>query len=231
MCRTAPFTLLGTDVRSVSDSARRHGCRLKPPTSATRIRSGSRPRLTISAIPTPTRTSRWSIRPAHSGRPSLDRRRRRILRYTFDISKAGGKGGTWYFWGRAIVPQNESDFLVVEGIVGEPVLPASPPYPGTSSATGFTNARRDVDENLGPPWTWGRSGHGDGHTRELQDGKNTMYLLHRQGTSTTSGTSSCGRTVPPTCPPTTITATPRKFCPAELPILGRPPGRPMCPGT
>ncbi len=106
-----------------------------------------------------------------------------MLRYTFDVAQAGGKGGTWYFWGRVIVPQNESDFLVVEGIPGEPVLPAAPPYPGTSSATGFTNAQRIFDENLGPPWAWGRSGHGDGHTRRLQDGKNTMYILHRQGTS------------------------------------------------
>ncbi|MCU0917318.1 MAG: discoidin domain-containing protein, partial [Planctomycetes bacterium] len=104
-----------------------------------------------------------------------------MLRYTFDIAQADGKGGTWYFWGRVIVPNNDSDFLVVEGIPGEPVLPASPPYPGTSSAPGFSNAQRIFDENLGPPWTWGRSGHGDGHTRRLKDGRNTMTIVHRQG--------------------------------------------------
>ncbi|MFB0555713.1 MAG: LamG domain-containing protein [Phycisphaerae bacterium] len=107
-----------------------------------------------------------------------------MIRWTFNIGAAGGKGGTWYFWGRVINPSNQSDFMLVEGHPGEPQIPADPPFPGTSSAAGFTNEHRVFEENIGPPWEWGRSGHGEAHTKQLQDGENTMYILHRQGNDT-----------------------------------------------
>ena len=110
-----------------------------------------------------------------------------MIRWTFNISRAGGKGGTWYFWGRVINPNNQSDFMVVEGNPSDPTLPASPPYPGTSSAPGFTNEHRVFEENLGGPgnWVWGTSGHGEAHTKPLRDGENTMSIVHRQGDNTT----------------------------------------------
>ena len=39
-----------------------------------------------------------------------------MIRYTFNIGAAGGKGGTWYFWGRVINPSNQSDFMLVDGL-------------------------------------------------------------------------------------------------------------------
>jgi len=108
-----------------------------------------------------------------------------MIRWTFDISAAGGTGGTWYFWGRVIDPSNQSDWMIVEGHPGDPVIPDGPPFPGDSSATEFTNDDdRVFDENMGPPWTWGRSDHTEGHTKELQGGENTMYIYHRQGDNT-----------------------------------------------
>jgi len=108
-----------------------------------------------------------------------------MIRWTFDISTAGGTGGTWYFWGRVINPINQSDFMIVERDPDDPVIPDGPPFPGTTSAVEFTdNDDRVFDQNNGPPWTWGISGHGDGHTKELQDGENTMYIYHRQGDNT-----------------------------------------------
>jgi len=107
-----------------------------------------------------------------------------MIRWTFDISAVDGKRGTWYFWGRVINPSNQSDFMLVEGHPGDPQIPTGPPFPGTSSAEGFTNAHRVFEEDIGPPWEWARSGHGEAHTKELQDGENTMYILHRQGNDT-----------------------------------------------
>jgi hypothetical protein len=108
-----------------------------------------------------------------------------MIRYTFDISAAGGKAGTWYFWVREINPSNLSDYMLVEGDPGDATIPASPPFPGGDGAAPFDNADdRILEETLGPPWTWGRSGHEEGHTKELQNGKNTMYIFHRQGDST-----------------------------------------------
>ena len=109
------------------------------------------------------------------------------LTYIFDISWAGGKGGTWYFWGRVINPSNQSDYMIV---VGDPddkadvkKLPDNPPFPGGDGA--FLNADdRIFEENIGPPWAWGRSSHAEGHTKVLQDGENTMYIFHRQGNRT-----------------------------------------------
>jgi len=103
-----------------------------------------------------------------------------MIRWTFDISTAGGTGGTWYFWGRVINPSNNSDFMLVEGHPDDDI-PNGPPFPGTSSATEFDNSQRVFEENMGPPWVWGRSGHEEAHTKELQDGENSMYIFHRQG--------------------------------------------------
>jgi formylglycine-generating enzyme required for sulfatase activity len=107
-----------------------------------------------------------------------------MIRWTFDISKAGGRGGTWYFWGRVIIPYNHSDFMIVEGDPGDPTLPAGPPFPKPGSEAGFTKSHRVFDENIGPPWEWGRSDHNEGHTKRLQDGENTMYILPREGGNT-----------------------------------------------
>ncbi|MHC4192516.1 MAG: discoidin domain-containing protein, partial [Planctomycetota bacterium] len=108
-----------------------------------------------------------------------------MIRWTFDISKAGGSGGTWYFWGRVINPSNQSDFMIVEGDPGDPPLPAGPPYPRPGEAEGFTNAQRAFDENAGPPWTWSGRNGAEAHTKTLQDGENTMYIVPRQGDATT----------------------------------------------
>jgi len=107
-----------------------------------------------------------------------------MISWTFDISKAGGKGGTWYFWGRVINPEGSSDFMFVEGSPGDPVLPAGPPYPGTPTAPGFTDAQRLFYQNAGPSWTWSRADHAEAHTKQLQDGENTMYIIHRRGNNT-----------------------------------------------
>lgn len=103
-----------------------------------------------------------------------------MIRWTFDISTAGGTGGTWYFWGRVINPSNNSDFMLVEGHPGDDI-PNGPPFPGTTSATEFDNSQRVFEENMGPPWVWGSSSHEEAHTKELQDGENSMYIYHRQG--------------------------------------------------
>ena len=107
-----------------------------------------------------------------------------MIRWTFNIGAAGGKAGTWYFWGRVINPSNQSDFMLVEGHPGEPQIPTEPPFPGTSSAAGFTDEHRIFEEDIGPPWLWGLSNHEEAHTKELKDGENTMYILHRQGNDT-----------------------------------------------
>ena len=62
-----------------------------------------------------------------------------MIRWTFDISKTGGMGGTWYFWGRVINPINQSDWMIVEGDPDDPEIPSGPPFPGTMSTAEFTN--------------------------------------------------------------------------------------------
>jgi len=104
-----------------------------------------------------------------------------MIRWTFDISTAGGKGGTWYFWGRVLNPENRSDFMLVEGHPGDPVIPAGPPYPGTSSATEFDNEDDQIFEATDTTWDWW--GNDNGSDKVLQDGMNTMYIFHRQGNS------------------------------------------------
>ncbi|MHC4489902.1 MAG: discoidin domain-containing protein, partial [Planctomycetota bacterium] len=107
-----------------------------------------------------------------------------MVRWTFDISKAGGKGGTWYFWGRVLNPSGSSDFMIVEGHPGDPTLPDGPPYPGTAEAPGFNDSDRLFYQDAGPPWTWSRADHAEAHTKQLQDGENTMYIIHRKGNNT-----------------------------------------------
>jgi len=105
-----------------------------------------------------------------------------MIRWTFDIGAAGGKGGTWYFWARIINPNNTSDYLLVAGDPGDDKIPDGPPFPAGDAVPPFDNAGdRIFEENQGPPWVWGRPSHGEGHTKELQNGENTMYIFHRQG--------------------------------------------------
>ena len=107
-----------------------------------------------------------------------------MIAWTFDISLAGGKGGTWYFWGRIISPNNQSDFMLVEGDPDDTVIPAGPPYPGNDGTPPFVTADDRVFEETTTSWTWVRTGHDEGHTKVLQNGKNTMRIYHRQGDNT-----------------------------------------------
>ncbi|MHC4656989.1 MAG: right-handed parallel beta-helix repeat-containing protein [Planctomycetota bacterium] len=108
-----------------------------------------------------------------------------MIRWTFDISAADGKGGTWYFWARILNPANQSDYMLVEGDPDDADIPPGPSFPGGDGAAPFDNGDdRIFEENVGPPWGWARAGHEEGHTKELQDGENTMYIFHRQGNAT-----------------------------------------------
>jgi hypothetical protein len=108
-----------------------------------------------------------------------------MIRWTFDISAAGGKRGTWYFWARLINPGNTSDYMLVEGDPGDPTIPTGPPFPGGSGAAPFVDADDRIFEgDFGPPWAWGQGWDPEGHVKELQDGENTMYIFHRQGNDT-----------------------------------------------
>jgi hypothetical protein len=107
-----------------------------------------------------------------------------MIRWTFDISLAGGKGGTWYFWGRVISPNNQSDFMLVEGDPHDTVIPAGPPFPGNDGTPPFVTANDRVFEYTTTSWTWILADHSEGHTKVLQNGKNTMRIYHRQGDNT-----------------------------------------------
>jgi len=109
-----------------------------------------------------------------------------IVVWTFDISTAGGKGGTWYFWGRVINPSNQSDYMLVEGHPSDPVVPTEPPYPGNKNPIFDDTMDRIFEQNIGPPWGWApgtAEAHEEGHTKELRNGSNTMCIYDRQGTS------------------------------------------------
>ena len=106
------------------------------------------------------------------------------LTYKFDISSAGGQGGTWYFWGRVVNPSNNSDYMLVEGDPDDGEIPGGPPYAGNNDTAPFDNADdRIFEQNIGDvgAWAWGRDDHGEGHTKDLQDGMNVMHIYHRQG--------------------------------------------------
>ena len=105
------------------------------------------------------------------------------LRYDFDISKAGGKGGTWYFWSRIISPNNQSDFIWVLGDNGNEIPAAKPAgIDATDDAGAIVN--RVLEETVGPDYGWVKTDHSEGHTKKLQDGKNTMLLFWRQSDNT-----------------------------------------------
>ncbi|MHC4521151.1 MAG: discoidin domain-containing protein, partial [Planctomycetota bacterium] len=104
-----------------------------------------------------------------------------MIRYDFDISKAGGSGGTWYFWGRVINPNNNSDFMLVDGHPGDQV-------PFTQPVTGLVNSQRIFEQSgLGNDWVWapteGSAGE-ESHTKTLRDGENTMYVISREAGAT-----------------------------------------------
>jgi len=108
-----------------------------------------------------------------------------MVRWTFDISAAGGKGGTWYFWGRIINPGNTSDYVLVKGDSGDPVIPDKPPFPGGSGSAPFVDTDDRIFEiDVGPSWGWAQGWDPEGHVKELQNGENTMYVFHRQGNDT-----------------------------------------------
>jgi len=107
-----------------------------------------------------------------------------MIRWTFDISTAGGAGGTWYFWVRQINPSNASDYMLVEGDPDDAEIPTGPSFPGGDGPP-FDNADdRVLEIDVGPLWGWAQSWGTEGHTKELQDGENTMYIFHRQGNDT-----------------------------------------------
>jgi hypothetical protein len=107
------------------------------------------------------------------------------IMWTFDISAAGGKGGTWYFFGRVLNPNNRSDYLLVEGDPGDAVIPATAPFPGGNEVAPFLNADDQIFEETVAAWNWVRTNHSNGHTKELKDGKNTMYIFRREGPNAT----------------------------------------------
>jgi hypothetical protein len=107
-----------------------------------------------------------------------------MIRWTFDISAAGGTGGTWYFWGRQINPSNASDYMLVEGDPDDADIPTIPPFPGGDGEPFSNTDDRIFEIDVGPSWDWALGWDIEGHTKELQDGENTMYIFHRQGNDT-----------------------------------------------
>jgi len=105
-----------------------------------------------------------------------------MILWRFDTNAAGGKGGTWYFWGRIINPSNQSDYLLVLGDPGDKNIPDGPPFPGGDGVKPFDNGDDRIFEQDVPNWNWW--GKSEGSTKELQDGENTMYIFHRQGNNT-----------------------------------------------
>lgn len=93
------------------------------------------------------------------------------ISYTFDINQLG-EAGTWYFWGRVLNPNNLSDYMLVDGHPGD-IVPTEEPFSGA-----FTDSQRVFERNTGPPFGW--SGGAEGHIKQLQDGENTMHIVHRQ---------------------------------------------------
>ncbi len=105
-----------------------------------------------------------------------------MIRWTFDISTADGKSGTWYFWARVLNPDNLSDYMLVEGDPGDPEIPAEAPFPGGDGTAPFVNDDDRILEETIDPWGWW--GNDQGSTKELQNGENSMYIFHRQGDDT-----------------------------------------------
>lgn len=97
------------------------------------------------------------------------------LLYKFDIRKAEGKGGTWYFWGRVINPSNQSDWLWVLGDDGKEIPNVAPAFDQGDD--------RVFEANVGPPWGWD-GGTREGHNKQLKDGENVMMIWWRQSDTT-----------------------------------------------
>ena len=96
------------------------------------------------------------------------------LIYNFDISKCGGKAGTWYLWPRMINPGNKSEWLWVKGDDGDEIPDSMPNF--------VTEDDRIFEKTIGPPWGWSRGNEGE--TKKLQDGENTIMVWFREGDST-----------------------------------------------
>ena len=107
-----------------------------------------------------------------------------MISWTFDIRQAGGVGGEWYFWARIISPDNQSDYMLVDGDPDDVPIPTGPPYPGSDGTPPFDNALHRILEETQTDWTWIMADHAEGHTKALADGVNTMYIFHRQGNET-----------------------------------------------
>ncbi len=102
------------------------------------------------------------------------------ISWTFDLSRTEGGEGTWYFWGRVHNVGNLSDYMLVEGDPDDDDLPDAPPFPGGDLA--FDNVDDRIFENTMLDWAWW--GNSEGSNKELQDGENTMHIMHRQGNET-----------------------------------------------
>jgi hypothetical protein len=105
-----------------------------------------------------------------------------MIRWTFDIGKADGKKGTWFFWARVLNPDNLSDYMLVEGDPDDAEIPTGPPFPGGDGTPPFVNEDDRIFERTDDVWAWW--GNDEGSTKELQDGENTMYIFDRQGDDT-----------------------------------------------
>ena len=105
-----------------------------------------------------------------------------MIRWTFDISAADGKGGTWYFWARVLNPDNLSDYMLVEEDPGDAEIPAEPPFPGGDGTAPFVNDDDRILEETIDPWGWW--GNSEGSSKELQNDENSMHIFHRQGSDT-----------------------------------------------
>jgi hypothetical protein len=105
-----------------------------------------------------------------------------MISWTFDISAADGKKGTWYFWARVLNPDNRSDYMLVEGDPDDAEIPTGPSFPGGDGTPPFDNDDDRIFERTDETWAWW--GNDDGSDKELQDGENTMYIFNRQGDDT-----------------------------------------------
>lgn len=96
------------------------------------------------------------------------------LRYDFDISKAGGKKGTWYLWAKMLNPTNRSDWLWVLGDDGKKIPKVKP---------AFVVADDRVFEASPATLSWA-SRKTEGDVKELRDGENTMMVWWRETDTT-----------------------------------------------
>jgi hypothetical protein len=106
------------------------------------------------------------------------------LLYRFDISQIGGKAGTWYFWGRVVNPNNQSDWLWVVGVDGKGNdVPVAKPKEIADAADVLAQAKHRIFEASIVTWTWD-GGNREGHVHKLVAGNNTTMIFWRQSDST-----------------------------------------------